>query len=60
MFEEAARLHAKGGRLRVLNLGCGPAREVRDFIAEYELSNQAEFTLLDFNEETLSHTAAPQ
>ncbi len=57
MFEEAARLSAKGGRLRVLNLGCGPAREVQDFIAAAsEVSNQAEFTLLDFNEETLSHT----
>jgi extracellular factor (EF) 3-hydroxypalmitic acid methyl ester biosynthesis protein len=47
----------EGRRARILNLGCGPAREVQEFLAESELSNSAQFTLLDFNDETLRHTA---
>jgi extracellular factor (EF) 3-hydroxypalmitic acid methyl ester biosynthesis protein len=46
-----------GRRARILNLGCGPAREVQEFLAETELSNSAQFTLLDFNDETLRHAA---
>lgn len=38
---------------RVFNLGCGPAREVQDFISEHPISNHVQFTLLDANEETL-------
>jgi extracellular factor (EF) 3-hydroxypalmitic acid methyl ester biosynthesis protein len=40
-----------------LNLGCGPAREIQEFLAEEEVSNHAHFTLLDFNDETLRHAA---
>jgi extracellular factor (EF) 3-hydroxypalmitic acid methyl ester biosynthesis protein len=47
-----------GRSARILSLGCGPAWEVQEFLAESELSNSAHFTLLDFNEETLRHTAA--
>jgi extracellular factor (EF) 3-hydroxypalmitic acid methyl ester biosynthesis protein len=39
---------------RIFNLGCGPAREVQDFIQQSDLSSNAEFTLLDFNDETLA------
>ncbi len=49
----------KGARLgrpiRVLNLGCGPAREIQEFLAEDPLCDYAQFTLLDFNEETIQH-----
>ena len=38
---------------RIFNLGCGPAVEIQRFLTDHELSNHAEFTLLDFNEETL-------
>ena len=41
---------------RIFNLGCGPAREVQELLATSDLSNQAKFTLLDFNDETLQHT----
>lgn len=53
LIQEAgrARLHHRG--LRVYNLGCGPAREVLDFMAQSEFSNNTEFSLLDFNDETL-------
>jgi extracellular factor (EF) 3-hydroxypalmitic acid methyl ester biosynthesis protein len=56
LLEEGARAKARGARLRVFNLGCGPAREVQDFLAQQEISNQTDFTLLDFNEETLAYT----
>ena len=41
---------------RVFNLGCGPAGEVQRFLVEHVLSNQADLTLLDFNNETLAYT----
>jgi extracellular factor (EF) 3-hydroxypalmitic acid methyl ester biosynthesis protein len=55
---EAGRVVRPGRRLRVLNLGCGPAKEVRDYMGEHEISNETSFTLLDFNEETLEHAGA--
>ncbi len=42
---------------RILNIGCGPAQEVQNFLEATPLSNQAEFTLIDFNEETLAHAS---
>ncbi|MCP5516737.1 MAG: class I SAM-dependent methyltransferase [Verrucomicrobiales bacterium] len=44
---------AAGRRARILNLGCGPAREVERFIESSDLSDHADFTLMDFNRETL-------
>ena len=58
LIEVTAAAARAGRRARILNLGCGPAREVQEFLAETELSNSAQFTLLDFNDETLQHTAA--
>jgi extracellular factor (EF) 3-hydroxypalmitic acid methyl ester biosynthesis protein len=37
-------------------LGCGPAKEIQDFLIQQDISDLAEFTLLDFNEETLHYT----
>jgi extracellular factor (EF) 3-hydroxypalmitic acid methyl ester biosynthesis protein len=54
--EEVARAAAAGRRARIFNLGCGPAQEIREFIRSEELSNHADFLLLDFNDETLQHT----
>lgn len=44
------------GALKIFNLGCGPAKEVQEFIRRSDWSHHAQFTLLDFNEETLRHT----
>jgi extracellular factor (EF) 3-hydroxypalmitic acid methyl ester biosynthesis protein len=41
----------------VFNLGCGPAREIQEFLAEDVLCDHAQFSLLDFNEETIQHTS---
>src|SRR5215471_1735809 len=53
--QESLKGARRGRPIRVLNLGCGPAREVQEFLAEDPLSDHAEFTLLDFNEETVQH-----
>ena len=52
---ETARVARAGKIARILNVGCGPAQEVQDFLKETQLSDQADFTLMDFNEETLLH-----
>jgi extracellular factor (EF) 3-hydroxypalmitic acid methyl ester biosynthesis protein len=56
LAQEAMRARFSGRIAKVFNLGCGPAKEIQDFIADSELSNFAQFTLLDFNEETLAYT----
>jgi extracellular factor (EF) 3-hydroxypalmitic acid methyl ester biosynthesis protein len=43
-------------KARILNLGCGPAHEIQSFIKTSELSSRCEFSLLDFNDETLRFT----
>ena len=58
LFEEACRGLRTGQPLKVFNLGCGPAREIQDFLIRHEVSNVCDFTLLDFNDETLQHTQA--
>jgi extracellular factor (EF) 3-hydroxypalmitic acid methyl ester biosynthesis protein len=54
LLEETARVVREGRTARILNLGCGPAREVQEFIAEHPLAGRADFTFLDFDEETLN------
>lgn len=53
---ETIRRAREGKIARFFNLGCGPAQEIQRFLMEDEESNQAAFTLLDFNDETLLHT----
>jgi len=57
LLQEIARVARSGRRARVLNVGCGPAREVQDFVKETALANEADFVLLDFNEETLNYAS---
>lgn len=56
LHEETANARAAGRRLRVFNLGCGPAQEVQQFLSTDALSDEVDFTLVDFNDETLEHT----
>lgn len=53
---EGTRVVQAGRKPKFFSLGCGPAREVQDFLVQQPLSDQAQFTLLDFNAETLAHT----
>jgi extracellular factor (EF) 3-hydroxypalmitic acid methyl ester biosynthesis protein len=57
LVTETARVVRAGKTARILNVGCGPAWEVQDFLSATQLSDQTEFTLLDFNAETLAHAA---
>lgn len=53
---ESQRVVQLGRPFRALNIGCGPAVEVRDFIeAHPALAERSEFRLVDFNAETLAH-----
>jgi extracellular factor (EF) 3-hydroxypalmitic acid methyl ester biosynthesis protein len=58
LSEETRRVHGLNRRARIFNLGCGPAKEVQDFMRANELSNMSDFALLDFNDETLEHANA--
>lgn len=44
--------------VNILNVACGPAAEVQRFISNNADSNYYDFTLLDFNSETLQYTEA--
>jgi extracellular factor (EF) 3-hydroxypalmitic acid methyl ester biosynthesis protein len=56
LTEETARVLRANRQAQVFNLGCGPAGEIQEFLAESPLADKARLTLLDFNEETLQHT----
>lgn len=55
LLQETARMAAQRREARIFSLGCGPAREVQIFLAEQEVSNHADFTLLDFNNDTIAY-----
>ncbi len=57
LTQESLRCLRAGRPLKVINLGCGPAGEVQRFLAEGALADNAQFTLLDFNDETVSYTS---
>lgn len=57
LCDEALRTLRSGRPATVFNLGCGPAREIQNFLAQHDLCQNMHFTLLDFNEETLNHTS---
>ena len=57
LVKETRRVTQQGSIAQIFSIGCGPAGEIKNFLSQEELSNRARFTLLDFNEETLQHTA---
>ena len=54
LIEESMRMRRSRSVVKVLNLGCGPALEVQRFLKMHSV-HKADFTLLDFNEETLEY-----
>lgn len=56
LVQETARVSLQKRPARIFNLGCGPAHEIQRFLKDSALSDWAELTLLDFNQETLNHT----
>jgi extracellular factor (EF) 3-hydroxypalmitic acid methyl ester biosynthesis protein len=55
LLEETLRVRKTGTVAKVLNLGCGPAEEVQRFLGTQSVHHFADFTLVDFNEETLEY-----
>jgi extracellular factor (EF) 3-hydroxypalmitic acid methyl ester biosynthesis protein len=57
LLHETQRASRNNKVARIFNLGCGPAREIQNFLIRDEICNNANFVLLDFNEETIQHTS---
>ncbi len=53
---EVFRTAMKGMPAKIFDFGCGPALEIQRFLAQSPLSDNVEFTLLDFNDETIEYT----
>lgn len=53
LSEEARRVARQSRMARVFNLGCGPAKEVQNFLIEDDICDRVQLTLADFNDETL-------
>jgi extracellular factor (EF) 3-hydroxypalmitic acid methyl ester biosynthesis protein len=51
---ETLRATQQNRRAKVFNLGCGPAAEIQRFMRDSACSNTTDFTLLDFNDETVA------
>lgn len=58
LVQETLRVRSHGRGARFFNVACGPAHEIQQFLREQALSSGTQFTLLDFNEETLEYTRA--
>ena len=56
LLRVAQQARREGRQARVLNVGCGPAIEIRRFIAEDENPDSIAFTLMDFSEPTIEYT----
>lgn len=57
LVEQAARMARSRRPARIFNLGAGPAREIQEFLVEKAICDNTQFTLLDFNEETIRHAS---
>ena len=54
---ESLRVRGQKREARIFNMGCGPAKEIQDFLEDNPTGQHTQFTLIDFNEETLAYTA---
>lgn len=54
---ETIRATGERGVAKIFNLGCGPAQEIQNFLSNDAVSDDADFQLLDFNDETLENTS---
>jgi extracellular factor (EF) 3-hydroxypalmitic acid methyl ester biosynthesis protein len=55
ILQETRRKLALGQGVKILTVGCGPAHEVRMFMREHQCADKAEFTLIDFDPETIEY-----
>jgi extracellular factor (EF) 3-hydroxypalmitic acid methyl ester biosynthesis protein len=54
--DETQRVVREKRIARILDMACGPAQEVQNFLTQNDLCDYAQFELLDFNDETLAFT----
>lgn len=52
---QAETLRVHGRRAKIFNVGCGPAAEIQKFLRDTDWRITADFTLLDFNDETVAY-----
>lgn len=57
LHDETERMAKQGKVARIFNLGCGPAQEVQNYLIDDPLSDNSDFLLLDFNDETITNTS---
>lgn len=55
--QESERVAKEKRSFKVLNIGCGPAFEIQRFIINSTLSNNTDFELIDFNQETIDYAS---
>ena len=55
---EAVRTRNRGRPMRVFDVACGPAEEIRQFIDTHPISSDVQFSILDFNAETLAYAGS--
>ncbi|HXR04285.1 MAG TPA: hypothetical protein VN836_06210, partial [Verrucomicrobiae bacterium] len=55
--DESLRVLCDKRAARIFNMGCGPAKEIQNFLADSDPGQQTYFTLIDFNNETLAYTS---
>lgn len=53
ILEAGLRAELSRRKARILNIGCGPAREVRDLMSDSPAADWTDFHLVDFDQETL-------
>lgn len=56
LSQAAADAKQQNRPLHILNIGCGPAIEIQRFILAQPYAENCQFSLLDFNKETLEYT----
>jgi extracellular factor (EF) 3-hydroxypalmitic acid methyl ester biosynthesis protein len=55
LINTASNAARSGRRAQIYNIGCGPAREVSNFIAQSPISSNVDFTLVDMDSDALEH-----
>jgi len=58
LMKETTRVLRQERPCRILNVGCGPAREIQNFMSAQAVASHADFTLLDFDQETIEFASA--
>ncbi len=56
LMQLSAPIAARGGMTRIMNLACGPNRELFDFLSECEYSESVEALCVDIDSEALQYT----